>query len=242
MQPREYKVMYQLEDKHWWFTAKRLFIKTYLNFLPKKKNLKILDIGCGTGKNLEMLQNFGQPQGIDAFTSAISFCKKRKSLKTKKASASQLPFKNNNFNLITLLDVLYHKGVKNDLQVLKEAYRALKSSGFLLITDCAHQFLWGSHDISMHARQRYSKKELISKVNQAGFKVKKASYIYFFTFPLFIINRLLKKFIFKKSSSDIAPINPVINQALIFILNLESKLLKYFNLPIGSSIIVLAQK
>lgn len=234
--------MRKLEDNHWWFVSKRQYAKTVLNLIKLSKKSKILDIGCGTGKNLEMLSNFGQAQGVDYSTSAVKFCHQRGLKKVKKASLIKLPFKADSFNLVTLFDVLYHKGVKSDSKALKEVNRVLKSSGHLLITDCAHQFLYGPHDISMHARQRYSKKELITKVTQAGFSIQKASYIYFITFPLFFINRLMSRYLTKKSGSDVGKVNSIINKLLINLLFFESKLLKFINLPVGSSIIIMAQK
>ncbi len=242
MEAKEYKLMYQLEDEHWWFTAKRLFIKTYLNFLPNKDKLRILDIGCGTGRNLELLKKFGFASGIDSSVLAVKFCQKRGLKNVTQNSAERIPFTANFFDLITLFDVLYHKNIISDLEVLKEINRVIKPKGHILITDCAHQFLFGPHDISMHARQRYSKKELINKISQAGFSIQKASYIYFITFPLFLINRFIAKYLTRKSGSDVNQVSPAINQLLIYLLSFESKLLKFFNLPLGSSIIILAQK
>ncbi len=242
MELKEYKLMSRLEDNHWWFVSKRQYAKIVLNLISLSKKSTILDVGCGTGKNLAMLVNFGLVQGVDYSASAIKFCYQRGFKKVKQASLAKLPFKADTFDLVTLFDVLYHKGVASDAKALKEVSRVLKPSGYLLITDCAHQFLYGPHDISMHARQRYSKKELITKVNQAGFSIHKASYIYFITFPLFFINRFISKYLTKKSGSDVNQINPIINQLLIYLLFFESKLLKFFNLPIGSSIIILAKK
>jgi ubiquinone/menaquinone biosynthesis C-methylase UbiE len=242
MQLNEYQLMYQVEDQHWWFKAKRLFIKVYLNYLPPNQKQKILDIGCGTGRNLKMLASYGQSQGIDYSTQAVKYCHLRGLTKTKKAGFPKLPFNGNSFSLITLFDVLYHQGIKDDLQALKEAYRILKPKGLLLITDCAHQFLYGPHDKAMHARQRYSKKELEQKLRISGFKIKKASYIYLTTFPFFLTSRLLAKFLTRSTGSDVSKPHGLINKILISLLTIESNLLKVVNLPFGSSIIILAQK
>jgi len=243
MERQEFHAMRQLEDHYWWFVIKRSFIKNTLKLIKFPKKSKILDIGCGTGKNLEMLSNYGSTYGIDPSNLAIKYCRQRGLSNLKKGSINALPYNSQSFDLVTLLDVLYHKNIKNDHQALKEIYRVLKPEGYLLITDMAHQFLYGPHDISMHARQRYSKKELISRVNQAGFKVKKSSYYFLTTFPILIINRFIKKIIYKnKSSSNVRLIPLLFNQLLIFIYRLEIEIYKYFSLPTGSSIIILAQK
>ena len=237
MQTQEYQKLFQLEDKHWWFVSKRQFIKLILKKLKLKPKSKILDIGCGTGRNLKLLQSFGTIQGVDYSDLAVKYCHQRGLKAVKKASANKLPFNKSEFNLVTLFDVLYHQGIKSDLKVLKEVNRVLKPKGRILITDCAHQWLFGPHDIAQHARQRYSKKELKAKLNQAGFKVIRSSCIFASLFPVFVINRLINR-----HGSDVKPINPRLNQLLIFIHHLESLVLKVFNLPFGSSIIILAQK
>lgn len=241
MQSKEYQLMYQLEDQHWWFVAKRRYIQTYLSLISWPKSTRILDIGCGTGRNLKLLSRYGQAQGVDYSPQAIKFCQNR-GLLIKKASADNLPFQSNSFNLVTLFDVLYHRGIKNDLKALKQAHRVLKSGGYLLLTDCAHQFLYGPHDQAQHARQRYSKKELLEKASKAGFRLKRSSYIYCVTFPVFLIKRLVSKYLAKTDKSDVEPTPKIINQLLISLLQLEAKALKYFNLPFGSSIMILAQK
>jgi len=136
MQDIEYQKMYQLEANHWWFVSKRKFIKTVLK---EKKFSKILDIGCGTGKNIEMLSRYGQAWGLDNSKIALSFCRQRGLTNLKLGLAEKLPFKSNNFDLVTIFDVLYHQGIKNDLEVLKEIHRVLRSDGQLIITDCSYQ-------------------------------------------------------------------------------------------------------
>ena len=76
MQQREFSKMFQVEDKHWWFVSKRLFAKTFLG-IANKKFTKILDIGCGTGRNLIMLRRYGQVFGVDINPLALKFCSRR---------------------------------------------------------------------------------------------------------------------------------------------------------------------
>ena len=241
MQPEEYDKMYALEDQHWWFAAKRLFAQVFLKQLSGRKR-KILDVGCGTGRNMVMLKEWGQVSGADVNDLALKYCRRRGLLQVKKASAESLPFKGGKFDLVTIFDVLYHRGIKNDLVVLKEVYRVTKPGGYLLVTDCAHPWLFGPHDVAMQARQRYSKQELKAKIIKAGFSVRRASFIFMSTFPLFLINRLLKKYFRGGSQSDVSALPKWLNTFLLTLNRLESKLLNYFNLPIGSSIIVWAQK
>lgn len=241
MENSEYQKMYELEDSHWWFVTKRTLAMVFLNQI-KKNFPRILDVGCGTGRNLLMLKQFGQVFGVDVNPLALKFCLERGQTQVKHSGAETLPFKDNYFDLVTIFDVLYHRGIKSDIKALTQAFRVIKPGGYLLVNDCAHQWLYGPHDRAMQARHRYSRKELVEKITTAGFRVKRASYTYILTFPLFLTNRLLKKFFFSGNGSDVNKLPSWLNKLLIIINQFESRLLCQVDFPIGSSIMVLAQK
>jgi ubiquinone/menaquinone biosynthesis C-methylase UbiE len=243
MEKEEYQQMYRLENHHWWFLAKRNFISVVF---PKKKNLDILDVGVGTGGTTKFLEKFGNVLGIESNKLALNLAKKRK-LKIFEGEAEKPPFTDNKFDVITFFDVLYHQNIKSDLKALKEAYRVLKPKGTLVITDCAFEFLRSPHDEAVWARERYRRKTLAEKVKKAGFKIEKASYIFFFLFPLIAIKRLFSclkaKFLPKSQKlSDVSEIPEIFNKILLLICILESYLLRYIDFPWGSSIIIRARK
>lgn len=241
MNVEEYKKMYRLEIRHWWFLAKQKFITTVF---PKLKQPQILDIGAGTGGTTKFLRQYGEVIGLEANKIAIDFARKRK-LKIIKGSADKLPFKKNTFDVVCFFDVLYHQQI-DDVQALQEAYRVLKPGGWLIVTDCAFEFLRGPHDVAVKARERYTKSELVDKIEKAGFSVKKASYIFWLVFPLTVVKRLIDqfqaKFSNKKAFSDVEAVPTIINNLLLAICNFEAKLLSYVNFPWGSSIIIKAKK
>jgi SAM-dependent methyltransferase len=244
MNREEYNKMFKVENKHWWFVAKRLYAWKFLelinSFFDSFDN--ILDIGCGTGRNLLMLKRIGKVYGVDSNPLALKFCLQRGEKNVKLGIAEKLPFSNNRFNLVTLFDVLYHQGIKSDLKALEEAYRVIKPGGFLLVNDCAHQWLYGPHDLAMQARQRYSRSELRTKIKAVGFKIIRASYTNMLIFPFFIIERLINKYFRLTKQSDVWLLPQWINNLLIKISRVESALLARVNLPIGSSVMILARK
>ena len=91
MEQHTYGIMNDVEDKHWWFVGRRAILEEFLRQIiqnPKSKiqNPKILDVGCGTGANLEMLANFGAAEGVDVSDDALEFCRLKKLKATQRFS------------------------------------------------------------------------------------------------------------------------------------------------------------
>lgn len=239
MEPKEYEKMYQMEETHWWFVSKRNLVRSFL----EKTDGYILDIGCGTGANLKFFSRYGKAIGIDISPLAIELSSLRGCQYLARASVNNLPFKDNVFDIVTLLDILYHKMVNEDMDALREVNRIVKRNGRILIADSALEFLRSPHDLAVHGERRYNKKGLKQIVQNAGFRVERITYTNFLLFPLVFIIRLWKKFFsMGKPSSDLKLVHPVINYALLGIQNIERLLLRFVNLPIGSSILCIARK
>lgn len=236
MRENQYKFMYEHEDTHWWFLAKRDFIAS---FLPKpQQNLKILDIGAGTGGISIFLGAWGKVLAVENSKYAIPYLKKR-GVRFINSSAEMCSFKPDSFDLICAFDVLYHKSIHNDEQLIHKFRSWLKPGGMLCVTDCAVPSLFSHHDQVMYARKRYKLLELVSIILKAKLNIQKATYIYFFTFPLFVLVRLIDKFI---PLNTFAKVPFLLNTVLLFLCRLESKLLPYLNFPIGSSVFIVAKK
>lgn len=244
MNKDEYQKMYNLENSYWWHVGRQSIISSFLNlYLSKKENLKILNIGCGTGANFKILKKFGKVTGIDSSEEALKFCHKQEFNNVRLGKAERLDFKNESFDLITVLDVLEH--LNDDQKALREFYRVLKKGGQVLITVPAYRFLWSEHDEALHHRRRYMASDLHIRLNNAGFQVLRRSYCISFAFPAILAYKLFRGLFPKspdkpKTSYIILP--KVINNFLILLLKLEAFLLKHIDFPIGTSIISLARK
>jgi len=241
MQRDIYKKLYYLENNHWWFKGRRRIISDIIKKLfSKKEKIKILDVGCGTGSEIEFFSNFGQVIGIDSSKEAIDLCLHR-GLEDKvvEANAKKLPFIDESFNLVLILDILEHIQCPNS--AILEICRVLKKEGFAIFTVPAYNFLWSEHDkISGHYR-RYNIKDLRSTLELKGFRTIKISYFNNFLFCFIFLLRKFKNLIRSKSTDlEIPPM--FINYLLELIFSSERFFLKYFNFPFGVSVIAIIQK
>lgn len=236
MQNSEYGKMFKIEKKHWWFKAKKNFLITILS--GRNRNLRILDIGCGTGGTTKILEKFGKVTRIDIAPQAQRFLQKE-GLNCICRDYLLERFPQNHFDLITMIDSLYHQSFASDRKVLKKVYRELIKGGYLLVIDSAVAFLYGKHDKKMMARERYNLSDLSFKIENCGFSIIKKTYLYFFLFPIFVLIRLLNKII---EIENVKIPNRIINEIFYFLCRIEAFLIKKISLPIGSSVMVLARK
>lgn len=166
-------------------------------------------------------------------------------MKLARADVQRLPFKDRSFDLILLLDVISHKSIKKDTDVLKGIASLLKDGGHLLLADNAFRILRSHHDAAYHVRERYTKKTLRKRLEAAGFSFVRGSYFNFFLFPPVFLIRLRESLQRPKGpapESDLKAVPPRLNSFLYSILRLEAALTRHLNLPWGSSVICLARK
>lgn len=238
MEDIEYEKMYNLEKDYWWWVGRRHLFTGIISRL-NLNSPNILDIGCGTGINLRSLEQYGAVTGVDNSECALAFCGKRGHINVLNADADNLPFQNSTFDLITALDLLEHV---DDNQVLNEFRRILKPDGYLMITVPAFNFMWSQHDEAVHHKRRYVKRDLISILMKNGFLISKISYWNFFTFPIVSIVRIVKnRFRIGSVTTDTFALPKVVNSLLVYLLCMESWILKCTSFPFGVSLICLAR-
>jgi ubiquinone/menaquinone biosynthesis C-methylase UbiE len=234
-----YKDLYTTEDTHWWHQAKRNYVKQLLNTFCQKRTLSILDVGCGTGKNMESLAYYGDVSGVDISKEALQFCKKRGLFNVKKGEAEKLPFKDDSFDVVCVLDVLEHV---EDIPAVNEIKRVLKDGGQIIITVPAFSWLWSKWDEALLHKRRYTREDLRKILTHEGFMVQKNTYIHSFLVLPILIVRKLKQLQHKTYSSDFQINNDFTNIILLFISKLEQMWINRYDMPFGTSILCIAQK
>jgi len=251
MQQHTYAIMRRVEETHWWFAGRRQIIKSFLERLCHDVDvessgkggqhpLNILDVGCGTGANLEMLSEFGETEGVDVSSEALSFCRERGLENVKQGEAEALPYEDSSFDLVTGLDVVEH--LDDDLAGLKEMRRVLRPGGHALVFVPAFMFLWGVQDDISHHRRRYTLDQLKRIVRQAGLEVERASYVNISFFAPILTGRLLMRALRLRPESENNITIGFLNGVLGKLFGAESLALRYLNFPFGVSIICVARR
>lgn len=244
MQEHTYAIMNNVEDSHWWFVGRRAILESFLEKIANElriadDKLRILDVGCGTGANLEMLRNFGEAEGVDVSDDALEFCRK-KGLKVHKGLAEELPFADESFDVVTALDVVEH--LDDDVAGLKEMFRVLKTGGKTLIFVPAFMWLWGVQDDISNHRIRYTKKQIVERLEKAGFEIERATYANITFFAPILAGRTLMKITGVKPESENNINVSALNGFLGKIFSSERLWLDKFNFPFGVSIVISAIK
>jgi SAM-dependent methyltransferase len=244
MQQHTYAIMDEVEGSHWWFVGRRAILDSFLKQISgkiktPKDEVRILDVGCGTGANLEMLSAYGKAEGVDVSDDALAFCEK-KGLKAQKGLAESLPFDDEIFDLTTALDVVEH--LDDDIAGLREMYRVTKSGGYSLVFVPAFMWLWGVQDDISNHRIRYTRSQIVERLKTVGYEIERATYANWTFFTPILAGRLLMKATGIKPESEnnitISGLNGVFGK----LFGAERFWLRKLDFPFGVSIVVVARK
>ncbi len=252
MQAKDFEDLYYTEEKMWWFAGMREISAALLDEFCPKDFESILDIGCGTGLNLEWLKRYGAAhsiKGLDLEAVALNFCRERGTNHLVQASATDLPFPEEYFDLITSFDVLVQiPGEKADEQAIAEMFRILKPGGIAFVRAAAYRWMFSGHDVAVNTQRRYNLPELSQKLENAGFTILRKTYANTMLFPAAVFRRLvLKKIGLAESGSDVKPFPPSLewlNRIFTRAMFLEARFLKGQNrkLPFGLSAVCVVRK
>lgn len=242
------------EDHHAWFAGRTRAILKYLDaeLGPQQPGQKrrILDIGAGAGNMAHHLAHYGQVFGLDYVARPLSVAHAR-ALDVCQGAGDGLPFGKDTFDLVALLDTVEH--IPDEFGVFAECRRVLKPGGKVIITVPAFMWLWSYNDeINAHQR-RYTAPELRQKLEISGLRVTRLSYNNFFLFPLIAGMRFVRPEKPELASPNLTededvyqvemePIPEPANAILHGVGWLEAELLQRAELPVGVSVICVAEK
>jgi len=252
MLKKEYEIMYRLEKTYWWYQSLHELVEWVIKGL-NLKSLCILDAGCGTGAMSEILSKYGNVECIDFAPEAIEFCRLRGLDNTVLGDLNEWIGKQNYYDVIVCLDVLYHRAIINDDEIVRKFYASLKEKGMLVLNLPAYDFLNREHDIAVGGARRYTKNNVVHTLTNIGFSISIITYRLPLLFLFLAIRKLteipsrhLKYDAFSGHTdpeSDLKPLPSFINTILLLMTRLEYLLIRQrIFMPFGSSLFVVARK
>ncbi|MBV9956908.1 MAG: class I SAM-dependent methyltransferase [Acidobacteria bacterium] len=245
MQQHTYSIMYEVEGTHWWFAGRRRILESFLERIITElhstdRKPRLLDVGCGTGANLEMLARFGEAEGVDVSADALAFCRARGLERVSLGAAEKLPYEDGTFDVVTALDVVEH--LDDDLAGLSEMRRVLRKDGRALFFVPAFMFLWGVQDDISHHRRRYRLPQFLNTVRAAGFEIERATYANLTFFAPILLGRALMRVTGLRPASENNITVSSLNGLFGRLFGAESRILRHTNLPFGVSAICVARR
>jgi SAM-dependent methyltransferase len=232
------------EANHFWFRGFRLFVTPLLDAAAAgRSGLRLLDCGCGTGRNLTLLETWGRAAGIDYTFSGLKTARAAGVRRVAQATSAALPFAGATFDIVTSFDML--QVVPDDVETatFRELARVLTPGGALVVNVAAMPILAGDHALLSEESRRYSRGELRTKLQAAGFLVERMSHTNASLFPVMLAARTLQRVRgARPAGTDIAMPPPLVNAMLTGVLSVEARIVRHLSLPFGSSIACLARK
>ncbi|MHA2940285.1 class I SAM-dependent methyltransferase [Vibrio sp. RC27] len=241
MEKQAYTEMDEVESNHWWFKARRDILSRTISHYSYKKLDNILEIGCGTGGNIAMLQSLGKTDAIEMDSYAIELLEKKHKIDIINGAVPKaIDHCTKKYDLVCLFDVLEH--IEDDIETLNKIREVLTPDGMIVFTVPAYQFLFGPHDKFLHHKKRYRRSELYSIISNLNhhYSIVKLSYFNFILLPLAIVERILTKFL-NLNKKEVKTPNKFINNIFYNIFSFEKKIINNFNIPFGLSIICIVK-
>ena len=233
------------EDAHFWFKGLRRTARQLIDAARDGRALgRIVDCGAGTGRNLEWLCKYGDAVGVELSPTGLAAGRAR-GRRLVRASVAALPFASSTVDLATSFDVLYCLDDATERQALSEMWRVLRPGGLIVVNVAALDILRGSHSTLTHEVRRYTPERLRSRLEAAGFVIERLTFTNFTPFPVALLLRGMERMSGRASEAsdhDLrVPAWPV-NSAFDLALRVEVGVLRFTNLPIGTSVMAVGRK
>ena len=230
-----------LEAEGFWAVTRAKKIRKILNL----QSVDLMwEVGSGHGNVAILLKNYGtsviaiEPLEQGTLVTANS------GIRSYVGTLDKLQFPKNSIKCIGIFDVLEH--LENPNEVLDEIYRVLEPGGLLVTSVPAHQWLFSDFDKSIGHFRRYSRKKIVSTLEDSGFLNNMTQFIFsFLVLPAFVLRTVPSKFGRKHTSAETKETTRNQQKMLkLFqpILELLLILENFLRIPFGLSLISVSKK
>lgn len=179
------------EDRHWWYRGRRRIVCDELAQLPSGPGVDVLDAGCGSGRLLDELTDYGHVAGLDLNPDSVEIARSRGHEDVRQGPVEDMPWPDETFDLIVTLDMVEHTA--DDRVTLRELRRVTKDGGQLLMTVPALQALWSSHDVFNNHYRRYDRQVMRALAADTGWTIERMTYFNSLLLPPAAAVRLLRR-------------------------------------------------
>ncbi len=169
----ELQTMIHLDEQHWWYRGRRRVIRAVLDGVALPADCSILDAGCGSGRTLDELRDYGVAHGLDRSAAAVAAARSR-GHDVSLGTVEEAPYRSASFDLVTCLDVVEH--TPDERRTLSELRRICRPGGTLLLTVPAYQALWSEHDVANQHYRRYTTTRLRAVAADCGWELVRDTY------------------------------------------------------------------
>jgi SAM-dependent methyltransferase len=235
MERQVYDRMAELDERHWWYRARRQVLAALIARRARPPaGGRLLEIGCGTGHNIAMLKAFGEVEAIEVDPAARGMAERRLGRPVGSAPLPHLAgVADRSFDLVGAFDVVEH--IEDDHAALAGIHRVLKPGGRFVMTVPAHPWMWSAHDVVNHHHRRYTRAALEGLFAASPFTLEGIGYLNSLLFPVAVAARLAGRIRGKDDGDDTLPPAPL-NAALERVFAQEARLIGRVPLPPGLSL------
>jgi SAM-dependent methyltransferase len=247
MEAYEYATLYEYETFYWWYRGLHSILLEQLLALNLPPSARVLDAGCGSGQNLWNLQRRTPYEafGFDFSAHASKYWKVRDVHRAALASINDIPFPEASFDAVMSVDVLESDAV-DEAAACGELWRVTRAGGFVILVVPAYKWLLTEeHHRAVHASRRYTRRDAVGLLKRFPAEIVRCTHLFAILFPAIAAYRLALRQRPKGSAephSELqrfpAPVNALFTQMM----ELERRVVRHIDLPVGSSILLIARK
>jgi SAM-dependent methyltransferase len=228
----------ELEGSHFWFAGRRALVRRLLDRHVIGRVASALDVGCGTGAFLPILEQYAdRVVGLDPLGAGDSRIGAGDS-RIVPGDAERLPFEAGSFDLAVALDILEHV---DDGAAIGELARVVRPGASVVVTVPAFPSLWSARDALAAHRRRYRRAPFVKLFESNGFAVIETAYYQFLLFPLVLASRAAGRLQPRTAALEEQP-RPGVNDVLRRVNELEVKMGSRIQWPWGSTLALAARR